>query len=370
MLALAIGALVVAPLIALREHGNLDGFWSGPDGPLQYLRANWWTGLRQFGVHDLFATTTPWGRETGVSVFDGAVWSLSYEMLCYVVIGILAVTGVLRNSRRFVLALAALGFVIIAGDYWQAGVRIGPIVENYTAVEMPLIGSTSYRWLIYLGFLFLLGSIFDVYAEKIPVHDGLGVLSAVVFVGSLVGGGFYVIGFPAFAYLLVWLGVRMPKQLHWIGRKNDYSYGIYIYGFVGQQIFASLGYGRWGFLPFVGISMVAAIGAGYLSWHLVEKHAMGLKRWSPTVPRTVVDRLPSAVARRLPADWLPKAPVTAPAATGPDGSAGSAGTSGPDATEQVGVVAAGVVAVGAVAAGVAGSPNGAVPAGAVAHTTD
>ena len=78
---LLVSAVVLAPLVTLRENGNLDGFWSGPNGPFDYFRANMWTGLRQFGIHEIFEHTTPYGRHTGNSVFDGALWSLSYEML-------------------------------------------------------------------------------------------------------------------------------------------------------------------------------------------------------------------------------------------------------------------------------------------------
>jgi peptidoglycan/LPS O-acetylase OafA/YrhL len=283
---LLVTALVLAPLVALREHGNLNGFWHGPGGPFDYIWANMWTGLRQFGIHDLFANTTPWGRHTGgVSVFDGALWSLAYEMLCYAVVGILAVSYVLQRARGFVLFLALGAYLIIVLDYWDSPHWTGPVTAIHSAAFVPLLGGLDFQWIFYLGFLFLLGGIMDLYREQIPIHDGLGVASGIVFVGTLVTGGFFVLGFPAFAYLLVWLSVRMPRQLHWVGRKNDYSYGIYIYGFVGQQLFASLGLNRSGYVPFAVLSVAASFVAAYLSWHLVEKHALSLKGWMPRLRR-------------------------------------------------------------------------------------
>ncbi|PWG11974.1 hypothetical protein DF268_18615 [Streptomyces sp. V2] len=44
--------------------------------------------------------------------------------------------------------------------------------------------------------------------------------------------------FPTFpdlrclAYALVWLAIRLPAPFRRIGARNDYSYGIYIYGFL------------------------------------------------------------------------------------------------------------------------------------------
>jgi hypothetical protein len=206
-------------------------------------------------------------------------------MLCYVIIGLLAVTGVLQNSRRFVLFLTLATYFVIVMDHWQSASWTGPVPETYTTAVAPLLGGLSFQWIVYLGFLFLLGGVLDLYREHIPIHDALGVASAVVFVGTLLTGGFFVLGLPAFAYLLIWLSVRMPRRLHWVGRKNDYSYGIYIYGFVGQQVFASLGLGRWGYVPFAAISVVMAFVAAYLSWHLVERHALALKGWTPRIGR-------------------------------------------------------------------------------------
>jgi len=89
---------------------------------------------------------------------------------------------------------------------------------------------------------------------------------------------------PAFAYLLIWLSIRMPRRLHAIGRKNDYSYGIYIYGFVAQQVMASYNLQRFGFLPFAGVAIVAAFALAFCSWHVVEKRALRLKGWAPPLP--------------------------------------------------------------------------------------
>ncbi|GAB3850174.1 acyltransferase family protein [Dactylosporangium cerinum] len=90
---LLVTAFVVAPLVALREWGTLHGFWSGPNGPLQYVTGNWFTGVRHYGIHDLLGASTPWGRQAGGSVFDGALWSLVYEVICYALAGTLAVTA-------------------------------------------------------------------------------------------------------------------------------------------------------------------------------------------------------------------------------------------------------------------------------------
>jgi peptidoglycan/LPS O-acetylase OafA/YrhL len=295
---LLLTALVIGPLIAIREHGSLSGYWTHPrqpGGPAAYVELNAWTGMQQWGIHDLLQNTTPWGRISGASVFDGALWSLVYEMCCYIVVGALLVSGVLRNSRAFVLLIAVGLYIRIVMDFRLTDSWHGGIVAEYQGVDVQFLGSLSFRWLVYLGFLFALAAVFELYRERIPIHDGLGLASVAAVLGSLLFGGWIVIGYPAFVYMMIWAAVRAPRFVHWVGRKNDYSYGVYIYGFIGQQVMASLGWTRWGHMPFLGLSMVVALVAAFLSWHLVERHALRLKHWTPKRParwaRAVRDRV-------------------------------------------------------------------------------
>ncbi|MEU7586596.1 acyltransferase [Micromonospora sp. NPDC049230] len=315
---LLITALVIAPLVALREHGTTAGYFDNPGepgGPLAYLRGNWWTGVEQYGIHDLFIQSTPWGRKTSTSVFNGALWSLKYEMFCYVVVGVLAATAVLRHARRFVLVLTVVLYLSILQDWVNTGQISGPASTAGWTFDAPLVGPMSFHYIVYLGFLFALGATFDLYRERVPISDVLGIGAAVALGLSLLVGGFFVIGLPAFAYLLVWLSVRLPRQVHWVGRKNDYSYGIYIYGFIFQQLMASLGWNRWGYVPFAAMSVAVAFAAAFLSWKLVEQPALRLKDWTPGfVARRSSQRVPveqqTAVAEEPPS--TPPAQVGGP----------------------------------------------------------
>lgn len=202
-------------------------------------------------------------------------------MFCYVVVGVLAVTAVLRNARRFVLFLTVALYLSILQDWVSSGRVSGPASTAAWTFDSPLVGVMSFHYIVYLGFLFAFGATLDLYRERVPINDALGIGSALALGLSLLFGGFFVIGLPAFAYLLVWLSVRMPRQVHWVGRKNDYSYGIYIYGFIFQQVMASLGWSRWGYVPFAAMSVAAAFAAAFVSWKLVEQPALRLKDWTP-----------------------------------------------------------------------------------------
>ena len=106
-------------------------------------------------------------------------------------------------------------------------------------------------------------------------------LSFVVVIATLRSSGWTVIGYPALAYLLLWTAARLPKSFQWIGAKNDYSYGMYVYGFLVQQSTAALGWNQLGYFPWVAATIVVSAGCAWLSWHGVEKHALALKDWGP-----------------------------------------------------------------------------------------
>jgi peptidoglycan/LPS O-acetylase OafA/YrhL len=282
---LIVTAFVVAPLIALHERGSLNGFWTEADGgPFGYVHLNMWTGIRQGGIHNLLVGTTPWGRVTKTSVFDGALWSLVYEMFCYLIVGSLLVSGVLRNARRLMPIMAAVLYVRIVLDFRLSSSWTGGEVAGYDRFDAHWFGTIDMHWIVYLGFLFFAAGSLELYRERVPIHDGLGLASLALSLGSLLLGGWFVIGYPAFVYLMVWAACRLPRWTHWVGRKNDYSYGIYIYGLVGQQVLASLGWNRWGYWPYLAMAIAAAWTAAFLSWHLVEKHFLKLKNWTPQYP--------------------------------------------------------------------------------------
>jgi peptidoglycan/LPS O-acetylase OafA/YrhL len=294
-------ALIMAPLLAIHTHGSTAGLWSDPHGPLQYLRANWWTGMRQWGIADLL-TTTPYAKLAGgASVFDGSLWTLMYELLCYVVVGVLCASAVLRKAPRLVPLLAAGLYAIMLFDYYQ-GVRHGNLradVAGHPAFgPFPLIGAVSGADLLPLLFIFMLGATFHLYRDRVPMHWGLMITAAVVTVLTLAVGGFMPIGTPAYGYLIMALACYLPRWLHGVGRKRDYSYGIYIYAFPMQQLIALLVGLRWGFAAYIGLTLVSTVVLAALSWHLVERPAMRLKDWTPSLRR----RRAEPPATRAPAD--------------------------------------------------------------------
>jgi len=282
---LIVTVAVVAPLLYQHQWHTLAGYFRADSGPFQYLQANWATGLRQFDVSGVVAEADHQHRAFDPG-FNGVLWSLAYELTCYMIVGVLAVTGVLKASRRFVLVLAVGLWVYLLDDLTTAGTLRAPQdVDNGFFVGIPVLkdymGELESVQLAYLGFAFALGMLFQLYAERVPVNDALGVLSLVLFLGTLWVGAFYVVGIPAFAYLLFWLALRLPKPLRKVGSKHDFSYGVYIYGFLVEQALSVIAFHKHGYLAYLTAAIVGTFAFAIPSWFLVEKQALRLKNWTP-----------------------------------------------------------------------------------------
>lgn len=275
---LIVTALVFAPVVALIERGSLAGVFTEPGGPFGYVVNNIAIAIRQYGISGLLLDT-PYGKLTGTSVFDGSLWSLMYEVLCYFMVAGLALVGVLKRARWVVAVLAGALFALIVRDFVTAPQIPGPQGDH--GPFLGIGGLDSYS-LIYLTYVFLLGALFEVYRKRIVLNDAGAIAATVVLLASLQFGGFDVFGYPAFAYLVLWLAIRLPKPFQRVGRKHDYSYGFYIYAFPIQQLLALLGVPDLGLFAYIAIASAGTFALAIPSWHFVERPAMSLKHWTPT----------------------------------------------------------------------------------------
>jgi peptidoglycan/LPS O-acetylase OafA/YrhL len=267
---LVLTAFVVIPIVWLAQGQSLATYFhvSGP-GPVRFVVGNWTLHIGTYGIYDVFAKTTPYGQLIHGSAVNGSIWTLIYEWNCYLLIGVLLVFGVLRRAKIVVPIIA--GFLYIM----QVVLFVNP---KAIATFIPWI---SDQYTIMLTLTFMLGSCVALYSRKIPYSNGIGILCAVLFLYTFREGGFQEIGVPAGVYLVLYLGARLPKAVQWVGTKNDYSYGVYVYGFLVEQVLARVGLYKFGYFPFAVGTLVVSLGMAWLSWHVVEKRAMALKDWGP-----------------------------------------------------------------------------------------
>ncbi|MDM4762958.1 acyltransferase [Galbitalea sp. SE-J8] len=270
LLVLTIGAFVLGPIAwRLQGHHHLSNYFSTKEGgPVAYLLNNWTLTIQQWGVYDVFAQT-PFGVTGHGSVINGALWTLTHEWFCYLMIGALVLAGALRWSRVVVPAVT-LGLLILKIADQTAPGAAGVIV--------PLFGDPSR---LTFALVFFAGACAAAWADRIPFDDRIGVVAALVAFASLVTGGFTTYGFFPFAYVVLYLAARLPRPLRAVGRKNDYSYGLYLWGWPVQQCLAALGVHQLGYWPYALLCLLGAFGCAVISWHGLERWAMRLHNVGP-----------------------------------------------------------------------------------------
>jgi peptidoglycan/LPS O-acetylase OafA/YrhL len=312
-------AFVVAPVVARIENGSLAGFWQHQSSPFDYVRGNWFGAMNDFSISGLLAHT-PYGHVIGgPSAFDGSLWTLHYEYICYVGVAVLSATTILRRSPRFVLLLLGCAFSLIMFDLITApNWSIRPIPRGAIG-PFPLIGAFAWNWTLYLGFMFLLGVVARLYLHRLPMHGALALVAVGVIVATWLLGGWVAFGVPAWGYILLYLAVALPKWLRGNGRAIDYSYGMYIYAFPLQQLFALIGITALGIVAYDLMTIAATLLLAMASWHFIERPALQLRNIDPRLWwRWLAAARPVAPLTAGP-QWSQPAPRTPEAVPVPDG---------------------------------------------------
>lgn len=187
---------------------------------------------------------------------NGVLWTLALEVLCYVAVGIL---GIMKLMRPWI-ALAIASIASILG--WQG--LMAHFVHGRLDSVVPLISMTS---------IFFAGSAARMYRWKFGPVLVEGAVAALA-LSSVFKISDSVILAPAATIVVIYIGTREWRWATAITRLGDPSYGIYIYGFVVQQLLVSYGLRNSSRAIFFLCSLLSATAMGYLSWHLVEHRAL------------------------------------------------------------------------------------------------
>lgn len=202
---------------------------------------------------------------------NAQLWTIPYELQCYLVLGILGAVGVMRRPALLLL-LTCIGQL-----FWVLYALKTP--DDIT--RAPIASGSD------LVISFMFGLVFHLYRKRIPMHWALFCLAAAVGYGLalLPHGGFY-LPLPA-TYMTVYLGLLNPRKSSFLAG-GDYSYGLFLYGYPIQQAVASLG--PWAQHWYINLLLAfpVALGVAVLSWHSIEKPALGLRRFIPAFERRAV----------------------------------------------------------------------------------
>lgn len=192
---------------------------------------------------------------------NGSLWTIPLEVRCYFALLVVGCIGLMRKP-----VLVALGTLALAVHYFA----VAPDPSNYQ---------------VYFGLYFFAGVCLDIFRRHWQARPFL-LLAAVLILSVTI----YAAGMPRLAMLLalpyaaILIGSLSTPGLRSAGRYGDISYGIYIYAFpIQQTVLWALGKDA-----IFGVAMAIAAAltvlCALLSWHLVERPALGLKSYLPRWP--------------------------------------------------------------------------------------
>lgn len=250
---LIVTAFVVAPVGVWMQGGDGDELLFST-APLTYVIKNAGIWMFQFDVG-----TTPTNLPFS-GTWNGSLWTLGWEALCYVAVLALGVLGLLKRNWVVPATFAGLLAILIVSDFH-------PIAGHVT---------TGARF----GVMFFAGALVYQYRKTLPLNWPLVVVSLLITVGTMWLPDYRAVGALFWAYAVLGIGVLIKVPA--LRFRNDLSYGTYIYAFPIQQLLAIAGLGAIGALGFSVVATAATLVAAAASWFLVEKpSARARKRPTP-----------------------------------------------------------------------------------------
>lgn len=189
---------------------------------------------------------TPYGP-----VVNGSLWSLFFEAVLYLVVLLAGLGGLFARPRARDAGLVLFAVACLVLPLFVAQLRVVRLCE--------------------LGLPFAIGAALYFWRDRVQLSWAVG---AGLLVLAPLGGPILSL---ALAYGAILVGFRAPAV-----RLPDYSYGIYIYAFPLQQ--AATAMGAETPLANIALSLPPTILCAAVSWHLVERPALRLKKGRPVAP--------------------------------------------------------------------------------------
>jgi peptidoglycan/LPS O-acetylase OafA/YrhL len=232
------------------------------------------------------------GRDGNPASVNGALWTMHFEVLCYILLGVLGAVGLLKR-RNLILALWGAFYAI------YITIELSPALAAAFSGRFPIFVSLF----VYFG----CGALLYLFRERIPFSPLLAAAALVLLVGALpFGGGPFVMP-VCLPYLMIFCGLSaLPGK---VPLKHDLSYGMYL---IHAPILLAFSLA----LPnmhiwWIGAAVVFVVTLllAYASWVFVERPALSRKKvasnWAHRCIRTIIPPLrercpsPTAAAERI-----------------------------------------------------------------------
>jgi peptidoglycan/LPS O-acetylase OafA/YrhL len=215
---------------------------------------------------------------------NGALWTLHFEVLCYILLGLFGAFGLL-SRRNLVLAL------------WCASYAIYIAIETSPPFAAALSGrfSTFVSLFVYFG----CGVLLYLFRARIPFSSVLACAALALLLGTLPLGGGPVVMPICLSYLMMFCGLSvLPGK---VLLKHDLSYGVYLIHapilLAFSLIFPSM------HIWWIGAAIVflVTLVLAYASWIFVEGPALSMKKVASNWVHRCTKSISAPLGTRTPA---------------------------------------------------------------------
>ncbi|RWO92535.1 acyltransferase [Mesorhizobium sp.] len=199
---------------------------------------------------------------------NGSLWTIAYEFRCYVLVAIVVFC---LGRVTLVFSIMSMSLAIILVSSISQGVYFRYDLGNFEP-----IGNVDDA--VRFTMIFSIGALFQLLKENVRRSNRVALLCCFLLIGGMCSERLAPLAVGVFGgYLVLYLAfLNENSVLNSINRRNDISYGVYLYAWPIQKLLIM-------YVPAITptqltiLTLPIAVCAGFLSWHLVEKRAIHMR---------------------------------------------------------------------------------------------
>lgn len=258
---LIVTAFVFAPVGVAMQGGSVTKLVAS-GAPLEFVLENSAVALVKFDIGG-----TPQGVPVA-GVWNGSLWSLIWEVMCYVIVAAIGVVGL--ASRRWI-SPAILVAAVIGASLLPPLTSPEELTRQQGNALIPLVFLACRT-----AIMFAAGALLYQWRDKIPARWSLVAVSLVIVAAASLLPDYRLVAAVPLAYAIIVSGALIHNKR--MRLRTDLSYGVYIYAFPMQQLLVIAGLAWLNPFAFFAVATAATLPIAAASWFLVEKPARSLKQ--------------------------------------------------------------------------------------------
>lgn len=192
------------------------------------------------------------------SMVNGSLWTIPFELECYVALAAIGLVGL--HKRRLLLSALVIGGTL-ALCIWAAvqGAAFTNTPPGRLLVLSFLAGVLAFQW-----------------RDRLTMNGWLALSSLALCVLCLLHPATVILTALPAAYLTAFAGLALSRRVTLFGAA-DWSYGLYLYAWPFQQLYAHLFPSALHYWLSVPATLLSALVFAAVSWRLIEKPALSRK---------------------------------------------------------------------------------------------